>query len=234
MTNQLVIHRRDLDDGDQGLSWLRIMGIAMAITLHLVALLLLLIVGSEPKRPPEKPPVTEVTLISKPLPPPPPPPVQELTKPIQPPKEQPTPPKPTPPPIKQVPRQRPKPNPRPIIDVPQPRQNDVTVPPAPPAPPAPASAPADSVASVDIGSRQMNKPEYPATAKRLGIQGEVVLIIDVDAEGNVTNVTVERSSRNRDLDNSAMQAARKWKFYPAIVHGQKTPGRVRVPVSFTL
>ena len=118
-----------------------------------------------------------------------------------------------------------------MVDVPTPRESDVVVPPAPPAPPSP---PVDIQASVDISSKNMNPPRYPPAAFRAGIQGEVILIIDVDANGNVTNVAVEKSSRNRDLDRAAMEAARKWKFNPAQSGGQKAAGRVRVPVNFAL
>ncbi|WP_099604559.1 energy transducer TonB [Stenotrophomonas maltophilia] len=104
-------------------------------------------------------------------------------------------------------------------------------PPSPPAPPAPATS---IEASVDISSKAMNPPRYPPAAFRAGIQGEVILIIDVDASGNVTNVTVEKSSRNRDLDRAAMEAARKWRFNAAESGGKKAAGRVRVPVNFAL
>ncbi|KAF1703069.1 energy transducer TonB [Pseudoxanthomonas suwonensis] len=119
----------------------------------------------------------------------------------------------------------------PPIDVPEPRPTDVFQEPSPPAPPAPV---ADIAASVDISSKNMNPPRYPPAAARAGIEGEVILVIDVDANGNVTNVTVEKSSRNRDLDRAAIEAARKWRFNPATVGGQKSAGRVRVPVNFTL
>lgn len=96
-------------------------------------------------------------------------------------------------------------------------------------------APPTSIeASVDISSKAMNPPRYPPAAFRAGIQGEVILIIDVDASGNVTNVTVEKSSRNRDLDRAAMEAARKWRFNAAEAGGKKAAGRVRVPVNFAL
>ncbi|KAF1714595.1 hypothetical protein CSC71_04235, partial [Pseudoxanthomonas sangjuensis] len=98
-------------------------------------------------------------------------------------------------------------------------------------PPAPV---ADIGASVDISSKNMNPPRYPPAAQRAGIEGTVILIIDVDANGNVTKVSVEKSSRNRDLDRAAMEAARKWRFNPSIVNGQKAAGRVRVPVDFKL
>ena len=80
----------------------------------------------------------------------------------------------------------------------------------------------------------MNPPKYPPRAYQQGVEGTEILIVDVDAEGNVTNVSVERSSRNRDLDRAAMEAARKWRFNLATVNGQKAAGRVRVPVNFTL
>lgn len=102
------------------------------------------------------------------------------------------------------------------------------------APPAPPARVADIGASVDISSKNMNPPKYPPSAVRAGITGEVILIIDVDASGNVTNVSVEKSSRNRDLDRAAMEAARKWRFNAATANGQKQAGRVRVPVNFSL
>ena len=80
----------------------------------------------------------------------------------------------------------------------------------------------------------MNPPRYPPSAARSGIEGTVILIIDVDANGNVTNVSVEKSSRNRDLDRAAMEAARKWRFNPGTSGGNKVAGRVRVPVDFSM
>ena len=78
----------------------------------------------------------------------------------------------------------------------------------------------------------MNPPTYPPAAIRECVGGTVVLVVDVDASGNPTNVSVEKSSRNRDLDRSATDAARKWRFNPAMRGGARTGGRVRVPVDF--
>ena len=60
----------------------------------------------------------------------------------------------------------------------------------------------------------------------------VMLVID-STPGNVLNVAVEKSSRNRDLDRAAMDAARKWRFNPAVKNGQPVR-QVRVPVDFKL
>lgn len=92
----------------------------------------------------------------------------------------------------------------------------------------------DSDGYVDVASMSMNPPRYPPAAARSGIEGTVVLVVDIDAAGNVTNVAVDRSSRNRDLDRAAMDQARRWRFHPAIEEGQPAPARIRVPVDFSL
>ncbi len=212
MTEQLVVHRYEQPD-DKGLSWPRIVGIAFVIALHLAAFMMLLIPAVAPKAVAEKERNVMVTIVDAPPPPTdtPPPPVKNLS----PPKPSPVPPPPQ----------------APVVDVPEPRPSDIVTPPSPPSPPAP---PTSIEASVDISSKAMNPPRYPPAAFRAGIQGEVILIIDVDASGNVTNVTVEKSSRNRDLDRAAMEAARKWRFNAAEAGGKKAAGRVRVPVNFAL
>jgi protein TonB len=45
-------------------------------------------------------------------------------------------------------------------------------------------------------------------------------------------VQIQKSSRNRNLDRAAMDAARKWKFNPGMRGGQKVGGDVLVPVNF--
>ncbi|MCM2335716.1 MAG: energy transducer TonB [Pseudomonas sp.] len=78
----------------------------------------------------------------------------------------------------------------------------------------------------------MNPPRYPPTELRQGVGGTVVLVISIDGNGNVLDVSVEKSSRNRNLDRAAMDAARKWRFNPEMRGGVGVPSRVRVPVDF--
>lgn len=92
----------------------------------------------------------------------------------------------------------------------------------------------DLGASLDISSRDLNPPRYPSEEARAGISGTTVLIIDVDASGAVNEVSVEKSSRNQNLDQAAMQAARTWRFNPGRQRGQAVAGRVRVPVQFEM
>ncbi|KGO98601.1 energy transducer TonB, partial [Novilysobacter defluvii] len=116
-----------------------------------------------------------------------------------------------------------------VVDDPSP----VDVPAPPPAPPSPP-APTTTLGSVDPSSRAQNPPRYPPSALRAGIEGTVILVISIDAQGNVLDVEVERSSRNRDLDRAAVQAARKWRFNPATENGVAVASRVRVPVDFNM
>jgi protein TonB len=44
--------------------------------------------------------------------------------------------------------------------------------------------------------------------------------VDVDAQGYPTDVSVETSSGNSDLDRAAKEAARRWTFNPATIDGR--------------
>jgi len=222
MAEQLVIRSRYSEEPETGLNWPRVIGMAFVIGLHVAAFLLLLIPAVAPPAAEELEQKTIVTIVDAPPPPPPPPPPLKQPDTPPPPVKNLVPPKPT---------QTPPPPEAPPIEIAQPRPTDVYSPPSPPSPPSPQS---DIGASVDISSKNMNPPKYPPAAARAGITGTVILIIDVDANGNVTNVSVEKSSRNRDLDRAAMDAARKWRFNPGMSDGQRSAGRVRVPVDFKM
>ena len=105
--------------------------------------------------------------------------------------------------------------------------------PAPAPAPAPASQgrmgmePADAPART-AGFASMSPPRYPPSMNT----GEVVLKVEVAADGTASGVTVDRSSGHVDLDDAAMEAARQWKFVPAYKDGKAVAGKVRVPVRF--
>ena len=77
-------------------------------------------------------------------------------------------------------------------------------------------------------------PEYPAVALRSRIEGTVVVRADVDVDGNPANITVAKSSRDRDLDRAALRAVKDWKFEPAIRDGKPVASAVEVPVDFRI
>ena len=77
-------------------------------------------------------------------------------------------------------------------------------------------------------------PQYTKEAKAKKIQGNVVLLIVVDAEGNVTDARVVSQPLGMGLDESAVRTVRTWKFKPAARKGTPVPVRVMVEVSFKL
>ncbi len=74
------------------------------------------------------------------------------------------------------------------------------------------------------------RPPYPARAKRMGWQGEVVLRISIDADGWPREATVLSSSGYRELDEAARRhVLRAWRFSPS---GVSASGEL--PIRFTL
>jgi len=111
---------------------------------------------------------------------------------------------------------------------------------APPPPPAAVPAPATDAAPVApaAGDRpqpiadQSTPPSYPPAALRNGVEGSVVVRVDVDATGVPFNVTIVQRSGSRDLDRAATDAVRRWRFVPAQSNGQAVVGSIEVPFDF--
>jgi TonB family protein len=77
------------------------------------------------------------------------------------------------------------------------------------------------------------EPEYTDEARRARHQGSVLLAIDVDVNGRVTNVRVVRSL-GLGLDEKAVAAVLRWKFRPAMAGGRPVTAPAQVQVTFHL
>jgi protein TonB len=76
-------------------------------------------------------------------------------------------------------------------------------------------------------------PSYPPQSNRLGETGTVVLRVELDEQGNVTDARVSNSSGFARLDEAALVAARKWHCNPASRNGQ-TVRVIPAPIVFVL
>lgn len=76
------------------------------------------------------------------------------------------------------------------------------------------------------------EPEYPAEAQGQGLSGTVLLLLDVDATGAVTAVTVKESA-GHGFDEAAIAAAKKLVFDPATRDGTPIPARIPYKMTFT-
>lgn len=80
----------------------------------------------------------------------------------------------------------------------------------------------------------LTKPEYPAVARRLRLEGDVVMRLSVDARGKVTDVELVKGLGRGDVDEAAMAAARTARFKPAIRNGSPVPSRYLLVIPFRL
>jgi len=80
---------------------------------------------------------------------------------------------------------------------------------------------------------QFENAAYPPDAEKAGIQGSVVLKLQIDVEGNVTSAEVHEPA-GHGFDESARAAALKFKFRPALREGKPVAATILYRYSFTL
>ena len=77
-------------------------------------------------------------------------------------------------------------------------------------------------------------PVYPRLARKRGIEGEVILHVEIARDGGVAGLRLEQSSGSDLLDQAALSAVQRWQFVPATQNGVAVASYVRVPVNFVL
>ncbi len=87
-------------------------------------------------------------------------------------------------------------------------------------------------AHVDPNYLHRPNPVYPALSKRLREEGTVVLRVNLDAQGIVLDITVEKSSSFKRLDQAALEAVKHWRFIPAKRGQVALPSTALVPIEF--
>jgi protein TonB len=77
-------------------------------------------------------------------------------------------------------------------------------------------------------------PTYPKNALDRGLEGTVVLSVEVDEKGVVGSVTVTKSSGHELLDAAAIRAVKQgWAFAPALKEGLPAAGTISVTFEFS-
>ncbi len=147
-----------------------------------------------------------------------------------------------------------KPEPEPEIAAPQPVPQPVAQPKSKPEPkpnPAqtaePKSKPVKQPQTATVGSQEAfvppsstaaylrnPKPTYPALAQRRGMEGIVLLVVEVSVQGRPLSVSVKKGSGYSILDKAALRAVQAWRFAPATRGGQPVAASVEVPIRFIL
>ena len=76
-------------------------------------------------------------------------------------------------------------------------------------------------------------PEFTNAAREAKYSGTVVLWVTVGSDGHVHDIEVARKL-GLGLDQKAIEAAKKWRFRPAMKNGKPVPVRVAISISFRL
>jgi protein TonB len=78
------------------------------------------------------------------------------------------------------------------------------------------------------------EPEYPPELRAAGVEGDVGLEAQIDAEGQVIEVTVVRPAERPAFDRAAVDAAKRSHYEPAQLNGVAVPYIIRFTVRFRL
>jgi len=102
-----------------------------------------------------------------------------------------------------------------------------------------ATAPAPVASAGDNGATppvlvKLSKPEYPELARKMRVEGDIVMKLTVDDSGKVTNVELVKGVGRGGLDDVAMSAARSAHFRPATRAGAAVMGTYVLTIPFRL
>lgn len=106
--------------------------------------------------------------------------------------------------------------------------------------PAVASRPQLSPDPVTLSSElsvscpELNAPDYPAISRRLGEEGKLMLQVELDESGRISNTRIINSSGYSRLDNAALAAVKTWRCRPAVRDGQPVKAIALQPFNFVI
>jgi len=99
-------------------------------------------------------------------------------------------------------------------------------------PPVSASAAVSETKPQIMGTNKL--PVYPAMARQLGQEGQVILLLEIDESGSVLDIKITQSSGYKLLDEAAIKAVKLWKFAPATKNGVFVKSPIEIPIRFKL
>jgi periplasmic protein TonB len=80
---------------------------------------------------------------------------------------------------------------------------------------------------------ELPRIEYPADARKAGLEGRVLLVLGIDAQGKVTSVRALEAP-SPSLASAALEGARRFRFSPALLEGAPVATEIRFTYTFLL
>ena len=79
------------------------------------------------------------------------------------------------------------------------------------------------------------QPMYPEKERQEGVEGAVILAVDIDATGAVAGAKVDKAVDGHPaFTDAAIAAVKQWRFEPARQDGKPVAIQVKIPVKFAL
>ncbi len=88
----------------------------------------------------------------------------------------------------------------------------------------------------EIQSRIRSLLEYPASLRRRGIQGQVILKFEITHQGYIEKIEISKSSGYLELDRLAKESVQKAEPFPCLDFRKEEMGRfsLNLPIDFTI
>lgn len=99
-----------------------------------------------------------------------------------------------------------------------------------------AAVPKPHAAETNTAARYLYHPppQYPMQARRRGLEGRVILRVEILQGGDTGRIEVRQSSGHDVLDQAAIEAVSGWRYAPARMAGAAVSAWEEVPIRFSL
>lgn len=87
---------------------------------------------------------------------------------------------------------------------------------------------------LSVNCPERSPPHYPDVSIQLNEQGRVLLRVELDTHGRVSNVQIKRSSGHKRLDDAATNIVKTWHCKPTIRNGEPVAVVAHQPFVFEL
>jgi protein TonB len=87
---------------------------------------------------------------------------------------------------------------------------------------------------LSVSCPELSAPDYPALSRRLGEEGKLMLQVELDESGRISNTRIINSSGYSRLDNAALAAVKSWRCKPAVRDGQPVRAIALQPFNFVI
>lgn len=82
--------------------------------------------------------------------------------------------------------------------------------------------------TVTAGGPDHPAPRYPSIARRRGLHGRVVILVELSPDGTINHAIIDHSSGHRILDHAALKAVKHWRFSDGLRR------KLTIPITFLL